>query len=196
MAEQGAASRGQVPGGRVPVRVPGRLRVHLGLGSNLGERWGELQRAVTALRALGEDVVVSPVYESAPVGGPDGQGAYLNAVVRLQLSGTPLEVLDVARSLEEAAGRTREVRWGPRTLDVDVLFIEAERVEDGALAMVTVATAELVVPHPRWSERGFVLAPLEDLSPELVEPGWRERLGAAAGPDAVRRVGELVAGGR
>lgn len=178
-----------------PVRVPGRLRAHLGLGSNLGDRWAQLQRAVEALRAVGEEVVVSPVYETTPVGGPEDQDPYLNAVVRLWFTGTPAEVLDVARGIEAAAGRTREVRWGPRTLDVDVLLLEATRVDDGALVLVQVATEELVVPHPRWSTRGFVLAPLEDLSPELVEEGWRERLGGpAAVADAVRRVGELVSG--
>ncbi len=180
-----------------PVRVPGRLRIHLGLGSNLGERWAHLARATQALRAVGEEVVISPVYETAPVGGPEGQGPYLNAVVRLWLTGAPAEVLDVARSLEAAAGRTREVPWGPRTLDVDVLYIEAERVGDGALVPIRVGTPELVVPHPRLDERAFVLAPLEDVSPELVDPGWRERLGgAAAVAGAVHRVGELVAGAR
>lgn len=163
----------------------------------MGERWAHLARAAEALRAAGEEVVVSPVYETAPVGGPEGQGPYLNAVVRLWLTGSPAEVLDVAQALEATAGRTREVRWGPRTLDVDVLLLEAERVEDGALVSIRVDTAELVVPHPRLYERAFVLAPLEDVSPELVDSRWRERLGGAAAVAAeVRRVGELVAGAR
>lgn len=184
-------------GAAAPVRVPGRLRVHLGLGSNLGERWATLARAVESLRAAGEEVAVSPVYETAPVGGPEGQGPYLNAVARLRFTGSPEEVLDLAQALEAAAGRTRDVRWGPRTLDVDVLLLEAERVGDGVLVPLSVRTDDLVVPHPRLAERAFVLAPLEDLSPELVEPGWRERLGGAAVvAGQVRRVGELVAGAR
>jgi 2-amino-4-hydroxy-6-hydroxymethyldihydropteridine diphosphokinase len=177
---------------------PSRLRAHLGLGSNLGERWSHLARAVASLRLLGEEVVVSPVYESAPVGGPPGQGPYLNAVVRLWLEGGPLEVLELAQRLEAAAGRTREVRWGPRTLDVDVLLLEAPIEGDRSrLVLVRVESPELVVPHPRLFERAFVLAPLEDVSPELVDARWRERLGGdAAVSAAVRRVGEIVVGAR
>lgn len=183
-------ARREAPGG------PGRLRAHLGLGSNLGDRWAQLAKAVDGLREIGEDVVVSPVYETAPVGGPEGQGPYLNCVVRLTAALAPHEVLEVARKLEEAAGRTREVRWGPRTLDVDVLLLEGLQ-GPGVWVPLEVDMADLVVPHPRLAERAFVLAPLEDVSPELVEPRWRERLGGeAAVARAVRRVGEIVVGSR
>lgn len=189
MAEDGRAAPA-APGG------VGVLRVHLGIGSNLGDRWARLAGAVEALGGIGDDVVVSPVYETAPVGGPDGQGPYLNCVVRLTVAAAPHEVLERARELESAAGRTREVRWGPRTLDVDVLLLD-ERQASGAWVPLEVDTADLVVPHPRLAERAFVLAPLEDVSPEVVEPGWRERLGGeAAVSRAVRRVGEIVVGAR
>lgn len=156
------------------------MRVHLGLGSNLGEREAYLASAVASLREVDPDLEVSPVYETEPVGGPEGQGAYLNCVVRLEVSLEPEEVLGLARSLEEVAGRTREVRFGPRTLDVDVLLIDGVERDDPGL----------VVPHPRMLERAFVLAPLEDLDPGLVPVGWRERLGGpAAVARAVRRVG-------
>ena len=190
MAEGDGAAVPGAPG------AAGVLRVHLGIGSNLGDRWAQLAGAVEALGRMGDDVVVSPVYETAPVGGPEGQGPYLNCVVRLTMTGAPAEVLERARELEAAAGRTREVRWGPRTLDVDVLLLD-ERRASGAWSPVEVDTPELVVPHPRLAERAFVLAPLEDVSPELVEPGWRERLGGeAAVARAVRRVGEIVAAAR
>jgi 2-amino-4-hydroxy-6-hydroxymethyldihydropteridine diphosphokinase len=143
-----------------PVR-----RVLLALGSNLGDRATYLRAAVDALAASGELVAVSPVYETDPVGGPDGQGAYLNMVVALRTADAPAAVLERARSLERAAERVREVRWGPRTLDVDVLWIDGERI----------ATDELEVPHPRMFERPFVLAPLEDVAPDLVDDGWSTR---------------------
>lgn len=174
----------------------GRLRVHLGLGSNLGDRWAYLAGAVDALGRAGDGLAVSPVYETAPVGGPADQGPYLNCVARLWVSGSPEGVLGIARRLEAAAGRRRTVRFGPRTLDVDVLVLEAE-LEDGSLEAVRVDTEDLVVPHPRLGERAFVLAPLEDLSAELVDASWRERLGGeAVVAEAVRRVGEIVLGAR
>ena len=177
-------------------RQGARMRVHLGLGSNLGDRWAQLARAIDALRLVGEDVMVSPVYEAAPVGGPAGQGPYLNCVVRLILDLAPGQVLELAQALEKEAGRTREVRWGPRTLDVDVLFLETEEAP-GSWRLVELASGDLVVPHPRLLERAFVLAPLADVSPGLVDPGWQERLGGeeAVGM-AVRRVGEIVVGSR
>lgn len=139
---------------------------HLGLGSNLGDRLGFLQGAVSALAATAgiEVARVSRVYETEPVGGPE-QGRYLNAVVALETDLGAAELLAVAQGLETGAGRDRAERWGPRTLDVDVLLVGAEQVD----------TAELTVPHPRLHERGFVLAPLADVAPELVtvpDGGW------------------------
>jgi 2-amino-4-hydroxy-6-hydroxymethyldihydropteridine diphosphokinase len=147
-------------------------RAFLALGSNLGDRVGHLRDAVAAL----PDVVgVSSVYETEPVGGPE-QGAYLNLVVELDTALAPRELLEVCRERETAAGRVRMARWGPRTLDVDVLWV------DGA----TVCEPDLEVPHPRMWERQFVLAPLADLAPDLATD---ERRAAAEGD--VRLVGRL-----
>jgi 2-amino-4-hydroxy-6-hydroxymethyldihydropteridine diphosphokinase len=141
-------------------------RAHLGLGSNLGDRLAFLRGAVAGLRATdGISVAaVSRVFETAPVGGPE-QGAYLNAVVAVDTELSAAQLLAVAHRLEDGAGRVRDVRWGARTLDVDVLLVGDERVD----------TPELTVPHPRLAERGFVLAPLADVAPGLVtvpDGGW------------------------
>lgn len=141
------------------------------MGSNLGDRRSVLAAAVAAL----DDVVaVSPVYETDPVGGPI-QGPYLNIVVELETGRTARELLTAALALEADAGRERRVRWGPRTLDVDVLWVEGETVDE----------PDLRVPHPRMHARGFVMVPLADLAPDLA-PGW-----TADGADGVRRAGEL-----
>lgn len=131
------------------------MRAFLGLGSNVGDRWRFLSEAVAALPDV---VAVSPVYETQPVGGPATQGQYLNAVVELATERSPRELLELARALEERAGRERDEHHGPRTLDVDVLLVGDHRVEE----------PDLVVPHPRMWRRRFVLAPLADLAPELV----------------------------
>ena len=154
----------------------GPPRAYLGLGSNLGDRAGYLREAVATLAALGP-TRTSPVYETAPVGGPD-QGPYLNLVVELRTDRTPRELLGVCHRLEAAAGRVRGVRWGPRTLDVDVLWVEG----------VTVDEPDLTVPHPRLWERRFVVAPLHDLAPDLAD---QRAVDAAAG--AVERLGALEA---
>ncbi len=98
---------------------------------------------------------MSPVYETAPVGGPP-QDDYLNAVIALDTELTPRALLDVAQRLEAAEHRVRSERWGPRTLDVDVLLVGDEVVDE----------ADLVVPHPRLRDRAFVLVPLADLDAE------------------------------
>ena len=149
-------------------------RAFLALGSNLGDREAELRRAVGALTEL---VAASSVYETDPVGGPEGQGAYLNMVVQLETDRSPDQLLETCRSLEAAAGRVRDEHWGPRTLDVDVLWIDG----------ITVDEPELQVPHPRLRERPFVLAPLSELAPDIVAAGWE----AAFDHLGLRRLGPL-----
>ncbi len=155
----------------------------LGLGSNLGDRWSTLDRAVMTLRSVVGELVVSSVYESAPVGGPEGQGPYLNCVVVIDWQGSPLDLLALCHRLERDANRVRRERWGARTLDVDVLMIDGYTGTD----------PELIVPHPRMFDRAFVLMPLEEVAPDLVDPGWRTRLGEPATTEpAIRRVGALL----
>jgi 2-amino-4-hydroxy-6-hydroxymethyldihydropteridine diphosphokinase len=141
-------------------------RAYLGIGSNLGDRLRYLQLAVDDLAAADDvDVVaVSPVYETAPVGGPE-QPDYLNAVVGIETSRSPRALLALAHTIEAHAERVRTVRWGPRTLDVDVLLVGDERVDE----------PDLVVPHPRMTQRAFVIVPLADL-----DPAWRARIPADA----------------
>jgi len=152
------------------------VRAFLGLGSNLGDRRAQLRRAVELLAAEGDLVAVSPLYETDPVGGPADQPAYLNLVVELATSATARELLARCARLEADAQRVRAVRFGPRTLDADVLLVGTERVDE----------PDLVVPHPRMYERRFVLAPLADLAPDLVPP---EVLAASVG--AVANLGTL-----
>ena len=133
------------------------MRAYLSLGSNLGDREAYLRNAVADLPDV---VAVSPVYESSPVGGPP-QDDFLNAVVALDTPLSPRQLLDLAYQLETRAGRVRTVRWGPRTLDVDLLLV----------ADLVIDEPDLTVPHPRMNERAFVLAPLADLDPSLVPPG-------------------------
>ncbi|HEY7947895.1 MAG TPA: 2-amino-4-hydroxy-6-hydroxymethyldihydropteridine diphosphokinase [Acidimicrobiales bacterium] len=134
------------------------MRAFLGLGSNMGDRRRHLSRALSGLPDL---VRVSTVYETAPVGGPDGQDDYLNIVAELDTTLSARELLAVAQRLEEQAGRVRTVRWGPRTLDVDVLLIEGVAIDE----------PDLVVPHPRMWHRRFVVEPLAELAPDLVPAG-------------------------
>jgi 2-amino-4-hydroxy-6-hydroxymethyldihydropteridine diphosphokinase len=145
-----------------PLAEPPTVRAFLGLGSNLGDRWAHLRRAVDQLRAGSRAPVtaVSRVYETEPMGGPDEQGPYLNLVVELAVApgADPYGLLEECRRLEAAAGRVRVARWGPRTLDADLLWIDGVVMDD----------PELTVPHPRWRQRRFVLAPLAELAPDLV----------------------------
>ena len=137
-----------------------RNTVVLALGSNLGDRLANLQAAVDALAPGLEEVAVSPVYETAPVGGPP-QPDYLNAVLVAVTSLPPQAVLDRSRAAEAALGRARGPRWGPRTLDVDVIAYGNQISSD----------PELTLPHPRAHERAFVLAPWHDVDPDAVIPG-------------------------
>jgi 2-amino-4-hydroxy-6-hydroxymethyldihydropteridine diphosphokinase len=167
------------------ARTARRSRVVLALGSNLGDRLGALQSAVDALAAAGglEVVAVSPVYETAPVGGPS-QPDYLNAVLIAETSLPPHGILRRTQAVEAALHRTREVRWGPRTLDVDVIAYGDEVSADPALTL----------PHPRAHERAFVLAPWHDADPDAELPchGRVAGLLAAVGRHGVQRRDDMA----
>ena len=147
-------------------------QVFLGLGSNVGDRWRHLRDAVASIPDV---IAVSPVYETDPVGGPSGQGAYLNCVIELSTALPLRQLLGICHRLESAADRVRTERWGPRTLDVDILLAVGLEVDE----------PDLTVPHPRLRERRFVLEPLRDLAPDLV-PEDLDRLGRG-----VRRAGTI-----
>jgi len=163
----------------VPPGSPARhppWRAFVGLGSNLVDRRAHLLAALEGLRAGGDVVAVSPLYETAPFGGPEDQGPYLNVVVELSTTSTPRQLLERCRALEAAAGPVRTVRWGPRTLDADVLLVDGWEVDE----------EDLTVPHPRLWERRFVVQPLRDVAPDLVTSG---QLRASGG--TVFRMGSL-----
>jgi 2-amino-4-hydroxy-6-hydroxymethyldihydropteridine diphosphokinase len=133
--------------------------VVIGLGSNQGDPLWELRGAVGRLAELGEVVRISALYRTSPVGGPP-QPDYLNAAVRLRSTLSPLELLGALHAIERAAGRERRERWGPRTLDLDILWLDG----------VTLETSVLTVPHPRLRERAFALRPLLDVAADAVDP--------------------------
>ncbi|WP_219471344.1 2-amino-4-hydroxy-6-hydroxymethyldihydropteridine diphosphokinase [Nonomuraea rhizosphaerae] len=139
------------------------MNVVLSLGSNLGRRFQTLQGALdTLFDAPGlEFVAASPVYETDPVGGPDGQRPYLNAVVIAETSLNPRALLERAQSVENAFGRVRQERWGPRTLDIDLIVV-GDTVSDDP---------DLTLPHPLAHERAFVLVPWSKADPAGVLPG-------------------------
>jgi 2-amino-4-hydroxy-6-hydroxymethyldihydropteridine diphosphokinase len=134
----------------------------IGLGSNLGDRRAILEGAIADLAATPGVHVrrVSSLRETEPVGGPPGQGSYLNAAAMLGTTLDPIELLDVLLSIETRSGRVRTVRWGERTLDLDLLLFDDRIIE----------TAELTVPHPRLAGRRFVLEPLAEIAPDAIEP--------------------------
>ena len=139
----------------------------LGLGSNLGERLFNLQHAVDLLRdEPGIRVVAcSRVWETDPVGGPD-QPDFLNVVLRIETSLSPQSLLAACNRVEADLGRVREKRWGPRTLDVDILLFGTEVVTGPDQAGLT-------IPHPRMLERAFVLMPLLEIEPDATLPDGR-----------------------
>jgi 2-amino-4-hydroxy-6-hydroxymethyldihydropteridine diphosphokinase len=158
-------------------------RVALSLGANLGDRVVALQHAVDVLSGLGEILGLSDVYETDPVGGPE-QPEYYNAVVIVETDASPGEVLSTAQRAERGKGRTREVRWGPRTLDVDVLAF-GDRVS---------ADPNLTLPHPRATERAFVMIPWAQADPQFVLPDGRTVAAVrdAIADEGVRPLGRLL----
>lgn len=139
-----------------------RARVVLSVGANLGDRLGTLQECVQVIAGLPDtDVLaISPVYETAPVGGPP-QPDYLNAVLLIRTGLPPRDLLDAIGGIEARFGRVRAERFGPRTLDIDIISYEGQVSDDPVLTL----------PHPRAHERVFVLLPWSDLDPEAELPG-------------------------
>lgn len=144
-----------------------RLAIHeavIALGSNLGDR---VEFLAFAVDRLGDSVVAqSEVFETDPVGGPLDQGAYLNMVVVIETELDPYALLRWLHRIEADAGRERIVHWGPRTLDLDLLFFDDVVIEGGNVA----------IPHPRYAERRFVLAPLQQVRPERCPADWDSTL--------------------
>lgn len=166
----------------MPVRdVP--CEVFFSLGSNMGDRADNIRRACLGMWESGGliDARASSVYETDPWG-PVPQGPFLNCAVRARTCLSPIELLHMAQRVEVGLGRTRHVRWGPRTIDIDILLFGGERID----------LPELQIPHPRMWERAFVLVPLAELEPGMKVPGAGVALRdfAIALPDAssVRRV--------
>ncbi|MFM8528078.1 MAG: 2-amino-4-hydroxy-6-hydroxymethyldihydropteridine diphosphokinase [Ilumatobacteraceae bacterium] len=151
-------------------------RASIALGTNLGDRVAHLRFAI---ERFGESLVrQSQVFETDPIGGPENQGAYLNMVAEIETELDPYALLRWLHRIEADAGRVRNVHWGPRTLDLDLLFFDDVVIEGGNLA----------VPHPRYAERRFVLAPLSEVAPERCPAGWDRDLP----PDAVHPRGPLA----
>lgn len=164
--------------------APGRvMRAYVGFGANLGDPASTLRSAPAELgRRAGRIVAASPVYRSAPVGVTD-QPPFLNAVAALEPALSADRLLDLLLAVEAEHGRVREVRWGPRTLDLDLLWYEGVRMQ----------SERLVLPHPRAHEREFVLRPLCDLDPGLDLHGRSaaDRL-AELEPQGVEPTGEAL----
>ncbi|HEV8526315.1 MAG TPA: 2-amino-4-hydroxy-6-hydroxymethyldihydropteridine diphosphokinase [Actinomycetes bacterium] len=158
-------------------RVP--QRAVLALGSNLGDRLGMLQGALDALAKVPgiEVIAVSGVYETAPVGGPPGQDLYLNAVILVDTTLPASVLLERGLAVEGGFGRRRNERWGPRTLDIDVITYDDQVSAD----------ERLTLPHPRAYERAFVLVPWLSLDEGATLPGRGRvaELAAARRPDSV-----------
>lgn len=162
------------------------VTAYLALGSNLGDRQVALAGARQALGSVPgiRLAAASPLYETEPVGGPAGQGPYLNAVLRVETDLAPRALLRRCLEVEACFGRRRRERWGARTLDVDLLLFGDEVRSE----------PDLELPHPRLHLRRFVLAPLRDLAPELVHPVLgrtvRELIDDLPSPGGVRRFAE------
>ena len=148
----------------------GAVTAYVGLGSNLGNRTGRLAEG---LRRLGDDpavtvVAMSSIYETAPVGVTD-QPAFLNCVAELRVTCAARELLQRCLQIEVGMGRVRCERWGPRNIDIDVLFFGGQRIEE----------PDLILPHPRLAERQFVLVPLAEIAPDQRLPDGRTAAEAA-----------------
>ncbi|MGO8994136.1 MAG: 2-amino-4-hydroxy-6-hydroxymethyldihydropteridine diphosphokinase [Polyangiaceae bacterium] len=154
-----ADPRGTNESGRGPQQT---IRAVVGLGSNVGNRLGHLRAAAQRIAKIAHVERASHVYETAPVGGPP-QAPFYNAAILVTYDGEPQHLLEALQGVEKILGRTRtaaDVRWGPRAIDLDILWIEGLAMESDTL----------VIPHPRLTERAFALRPLVDVAPDAIDP--------------------------
>ena len=141
------------------------------MGSNMGERADYLFEAIKRLILTGKIKLVnfSSKYETEPVGF-DEQDCFLKMASEIQTDLTPVKLLETCLSIEQQLGRKRIIRWGPRTIDLDILLFNQEIIK----------TDQLTIPHPRMAERAFVLIPLEEMEPGLIVPEWNQTIGQLA----------------
>lgn len=156
------------------------MLAYLGLGANLGDRAATLRSAIADLGRIGRVIAVSACYETVPVGYRD-QPDFLNAAAILETDLDPIALLDATQAIEAAHGRVRSFANAPRTLDLDLLYLDGRILDH----------PRLIVPHPRVTERAFALIPLAEIAPDLTDPRSGARIAdlAAAVPDraGVRR---------
>lgn len=138
------------------------IKSYIGIGSNLGDRRKNIQLALNVLKEKKDVIVekVSPFYETLPAGGPPHQGKFLNGAIEISTTLTPQELLKVLQEIEKALGRVRKERWGPRTIDLDILFYGDLIVNEKGL----------IIPHPLIHKREFVLKPLLRIAPDFIHP--------------------------
>ncbi|MCB8979690.1 MAG: 2-amino-4-hydroxy-6-hydroxymethyldihydropteridine diphosphokinase [Ardenticatenaceae bacterium] len=159
--------------------------IYLGLGTNLGDRVANLQAAVAGLSARMMITAVSPIYQTPPWGVTD-QPDFLNLCLKAQTDLPPVELLAFVKNLEVELGRQPAKRWGPRFIDIDILFYAKQLVE----------TENMTIPHPRLTERAFVLRPLADIAPDFVHPVLGETIAALSArvvDDGIRPYPETIA---
>ncbi len=134
-------------------------KVHIGIGSNLGNKASNIKKSIKLLETKSRLKKISPFYETEPVG-YGNQEWFINCVVKIETDLAPFELLEFLKSIEKTLKRKKTVRFGPRTIDLDILFYDDKIINK----------KNLIIPHPRMHERLFVLQPLSDLSPKLTHP--------------------------
>lgn len=143
---------------------------YIALGSNIGNRYGNLKGAIKSLNNIPEIEVVSvsSIYETDPIG-YENQEQFLNMVIEVTTALEPFDLLDICLGIEANLGRKREIKWGPRTIDLDILLYNQENIE----------TEKLIIPHPRMQERAFVLVPLLEIYSSIKLPAMEMPLQSA-----------------
>jgi len=149
--------------------TPLRLKAAIGLGSNLGDRLGNLRHAVELLRQQGSILATSSVYETPPLG-VENQPRFLNAALIMELEAPPSLLLSILKGIEKKIGRKKRKRWGPREIDLDLLLIPDLIYEDESLK----------IPHPELANRAFVLIPLAEIAPDWIHPVLGMKIGVLA----------------